>query len=421
MTASASASASPSTPAFAHPVDAARLLELLGTRPRVLALGEPTHGEDSLLDVRNTLFRQLVEKEGYRTVAVESDCLAGLLVDAYVTHSAPDGATESLDDALDDVMARGFSHGFGGSPANRALVRWMRAFNEGRPPEDRVRFAGLDGPLETAGGESPRRALTALHAHLAAHYDPAMLPCTARTLDELLGEDHRWNEPAALRDPSRSVGRTPEAERLRLITDDLKALLDALPAPREAATDRQARLYARTAAGLLRYHASMADPSPARLPRLLTLRDSLMAANLLALAARGPVLAHAHNSHLQRERSSMRMGERQVAWWGAGALVASRLGQEYAFAATAVGTLRHRGVQPPPPNTVEGLLYTLPAPHHLLNTHLLTTALGATPPPPRTSPWHGYAPLNPTHLPTTDALLFIKDTTEPTTPWWPTP
>ncbi|MEU9859017.1 erythromycin esterase family protein [Streptomyces sp. NPDC047974] len=397
-----------------HPVDATHLLELLGTRPRVLALGEPTHGEDSLLDVRNALFRQLVEEEGYRTVAVESDCLAGLLVDAYVTHRAPDGT-----DALDDAMARGFSHGFGGSPANRALVRWMRAFNEGRPPADRVRFAGLDGPLETSGGESPRRALTALHAHLAAHYDAAMLPCTAETLDGLLGEDHRWNEPAAMRDPARSPGRTPEAERLRLITDDLKALLEALPAPREDPGHHQARLYARTAAGLLRYHASMADPSPARLARLLTLRDSLMAANLLALAADGPVLAHAHNTHLQRERSTMRMGERPVEWWGAGAIAASRLGREYAFVATALGTLRHRGVQPPPPDTVEGLLHALPAPHHLVDTRLLARALGTTPPPPRTSPWYGYAPLNPAHLPTTDALLYVRHTTE-SDPWWPT-
>lgn len=112
------------------------------------------------------------------------------------------------------------------------------------------------------------------------------------------------------------------------------------------------------------------------------------------------------------------MGERPVERWGAGAIAAARLGREYAFVATALGTLRHRGVQAPPPDTVEGLLHTLPAPHHLVDTRLLTHALGTTPPPPRTSPWHGYAPLDPTHLPTTDALLYIRHTTEPH-PWWP--
>ena len=77
-------------------------------------------------------------------------------------------------------MERGFSHGFGASAANRELVRWMRAFNEGRPAADRLRFAGFDGPLEITGGASPRQALTALHAHLAARVDPDLLPCTAQ-------------------------------------------------------------------------------------------------------------------------------------------------------------------------------------------------------------------------------------------------
>lgn len=132
----------------AHAVEAAAVMKLLARRPRLLALGEPTHGEDTLLDVRNELFRQLVEEEGYRTIAIESDCLAGLAVDDHVAFGAG---------TLDDVMERGFSHGFGASAANRELVRWMRAFNEGRPAADRLRFASFDGPLEITGGASPGR------------------------------------------------------------------------------------------------------------------------------------------------------------------------------------------------------------------------------------------------------------------------
>ncbi|MFD4372204.1 erythromycin esterase family protein [Streptomyces sp. NPDC058486] len=405
----------------AHVVDAANLLGMLGRRPRLLALGEPTHGEDVLLHVRNDLFRQLVEEEGRRVIAIESDCMAGLIVDEYVTGSV--AGTDSASDDLDDVMERGFSHGFGGSPANRELVRWMRAYNDGRPAEEQVRFAGFDGPLETSGGASPRQALTALHAHLAARYDATMLPCAAETLDGLLGDDRRWTEPAAMRDPSRSVGRTPEAERLRLIADDLTALLDALTPdlgePAERERWERARLCARTATGLLRYHSAMADTSPARLGRLLTLRDALMAANLLALAERGPVFAHGHNAHLQRDRSSMRMGEWRPEWWSAGAIAASRLGEEYAFVATALGTIRHRGVQDPPPDTVEGLLYALPEDRILLDPHRLSAALGDATPTPRESPWHGYAPLDPTQLTTKDALVFVKEAPEGPQ-WWPT-
>src|SRR5689334_12932811 len=233
----------------AHAVDAPTLMGLLPTRPRLLALGEPTHGEDVLLDVRNDLFRQLVVQEGYRTITIESDCLMGLVVDDYITSGTGN---------LDDVMERGFSHGFGASAANRELVRWMRAYNDGRSAQERVRFAGFDGPLEMTGAASPRQALTALHGYLSARVDADLLPCTGEALDRLLGADDRWTDPAAIMDPSRSVGRTPEARELRLLADDLAALLDtqlphliAASAPDD--WDR-ARLCGRTATGLLRYH-----------------------------------------------------------------------------------------------------------------------------------------------------------------------
>ncbi|MFF4810404.1 erythromycin esterase family protein [Micromonospora chersina] len=390
--------------ATTHAVDAAAVMGLLLARPRLLALGEPTHGEEVLLDLRNELFRQLVEREGYRTIAIESDCLMGLVVDDHVTSGAGD---------LDEVMERGFSHEWGAIPGNRDLVRWMRAYNEGRPAADRVRFAGFDGPLEITAAASPRQALTALHGYLAARVDAGLLPCTAETLDRLLGADDRWTEPAAMLDPTRSVGRTPEARELRLVADDLVALLDA-QTPQLIATSTpdewdRARLYGRTAAGLLRYHCSMADTSPSRMARLLGVRDSMMAANLLALAERGPTLVHAHNSHLQRPKSSMRMGGLPVEWWSAGALVSPHLGEGYAFLATALGTIRHHGVETPPPDTLEGHLYALPQDRYVVEPRRLAAFLGESTPAPRVSPWFGYAPLDPAHLASIDGLVFVKD------------
>ncbi|MCP3784810.1 erythromycin esterase family protein [Micromonospora sp. A3M-1-15] len=388
----------------AHAVDAAVVMGLLPARPRLLALGEPTHGEEVLLDLRNDLFRQLVEREGYRTIAIESDCLMGLVVDDHVTSGAGD---------LDEVMERGFSHEWGAFPGNRELVRWMRAYNEGRPASERVRFAGFDGPLEITAAASPRQALTALHGYLAARVDDGLLPCTAETLDRLLGADDRWTEPAAMMDPTRSVGRTPEARELRLVADDLVALLDA-QTPHLIATSTpeewdRARLYGRTAAGLLRYHHSMADTSPSRIPRLLGVRDSMMAANLLALAERGPTLVHAHNSHLQRPKSTMRLGDLPVEWWSAGALVSPHLGEGYAFLATALGTIRHHGVETPPPDTLEGHLYALPRDRYVVDPRRLATVLGEAAPAPRVSPWFGYAPLDPGHLADIEGLVFVKD------------
>ncbi|GAA4535759.1 erythromycin esterase family protein [Nonomuraea ferruginea] len=388
----------------AHAVEAAAVMRLLPARPRVLALGEPTHGEELLLDVRNELFRQLVEQEGYTTIAIESDCVMGLVVDDYVT-----GGTGTLD----EVMEHGISHGWGAFAGNRELVRWMRAHNEGRPAPERLRFAGVDGPMEITGPASPRESLTALHGYLAALVHESLLPCTAETLDRLLGADDRWTDQAAMMDPSRSVGRSAEARELRLLADDLAALLDERTPHLIAATSRdaweRARQYARAATGLMRYHFWMADDSPGRMARLLGVRDSIMADNLLAAARRGPVLVHAHNLHLQRHEAAMRMGDLPLDWWGAGALVSAHLGEEYAFVAGALGTIRHQGVDTPPPGTVEGLLYALPEDRCLVDARRLAAVLADAPPGPRESSWFGYFPLDPAHLAQSDGIVYVKD------------
>jgi erythromycin esterase-like protein len=394
-----------------QPVDSAAIMGLLPARPRLLGLGEPTHGSETLLGLRNELFRQLVEREGYRTIALETDCLAGLLVDDYITGEG------DPDLGLDEVMERGLSHEWGAFPGNRELVRWMRAFNEGRSAPDRVRFAGFDGPLEITGGASPRLVLTALHEYLSARLDADLLPCTAEVLDRLIGPDDRWTDPDAMMDPSRSVGQSAEARELRLLADDLAALLEART-PQLITTSSpedwyRARLYARTATGLLRYHFWLAEPSPGRMTWLLGIRDSMMAANLLALAERGPVLVNAQNSHLQRGLSTMSMwGHPRLEWWGAGALVSERLGREYGFVATALGTIRHQGVDVPPSDTVEGLLYALGEDRCVVDPPRLAsalTALGDPAPSARVSSWFGYSPLDPEHLADHDALIFVRD------------
>jgi erythromycin esterase-like protein len=376
----------------ARPLDGAGVsafLRSLPDRPLLLGLGEARHFVGELGELRNEIFRHLVAHEGYRSFAIESDCLMGLVVDDYVTTGAG---------TLDDVMDRGFSHGFGTSPANRDLVRWMRAYNEEH--DEKLRFFGFDGPLEYWAA-SPRQALTALYALLTGP-----LPCTVVTreaLDTLLGPDDRWANEATAMDPSRSIGRSADAQRLRLIADDLVALLDT-QAPQLSAQDRErAALYGRTATGLLRYHYWMADTSRARWIRLSALRDAMMAANLHAVAERGPALVSASNLHLQRNKSFMQFGDQQLEWWSAGAISATHLGDRYAFLASALGTA---GDDTPPPDTVEGLLSTLPWDHAIVDARRLAEAL--TNPAPRISHDFAYFPLDPAQLDMIDGVVFLK-------------
>ena len=43
----------------------------------------------------------------------------------------------------------------------------------------------------------------------------------------------------------------------------------------------------------------------------------------------------------------------------------------------------------------------------------------AVPPAARVSPWYGYAPLDPAHLASMDAIVFVKDIPDGPV-WWPT-
>lgn len=327
--------------------------------------------------MRNQVFRHLVEHEGYRSLAVESDCLMGMIVDDYVTTGTG---------TLDEVMRSGFSHNFGSAPGNRELVEWMRAYNSSH--DEKLRFFGFDGPLEYWAA-SPREALTALNELLGGPF----------SFDELLGPDERWSNPDTVMDPSQSIGQSADAQRLRVIADDLVALLDTR-APGLAVSDlEKAELYGRTAVGLLRYHHWMADTSPERISRLSGLRDAMMAANLLAIAARGPALVYTHNLHLQRTRSVMSLGEHQVEMWSAGAILSARLGNRFAYLATAFGAI---GDDVPPPDTAEGMLSTLPWEAALVDPRAIAGAV------PRVSTDFAYFPLDPATLDTIDGLVFLQ-------------
>ncbi|PNY80812.1 erythromycin esterase family protein [Deinococcus koreensis] len=328
---------------------AAALAAFLGTlpaTPRLLALGEPTHGIEAFPAWRNRLFRTLVQEHGFRSIALESDVIAGLRVNAHVTEGHG---------TLDEALQTGFSHGFGALEANRALVRWIRDFNPGRAPEDQLRFYGFDPPLEW-WAPSPRASLLALHAFLSAHL--GSLPVDAATLERLCGEEARWTNPAAVMDAAQSIGDSREARQLRRLADDLDTLLQT-ETPALAAQEGfwEAQLHARTAPGLLRYHALLASHVPGRMERAAALRDLMMADNLMAIAGReqerGPTLVFAHNTHLQRHRAAMKLGDLNVKWWGAGAHVSLRLGHGYAFIASHLRTAPVTGFDEADPDTGE--------------------------------------------------------------------
>ncbi|MFG3227757.1 erythromycin esterase family protein [Kitasatospora sp. NPDC048194] len=312
----------------------------------LLALGEPTHQEPAFGLVRNQLFAQLVER-GYRSIALETDRVAALLVDDYVQGGAG---------TLDEVLADGFSHGFGGQAGNRRLVAWMREFNRDRAPGERLALHGFDAPTENTMAPSPRRYLEHARDYLGLDLDIAALA----------GEDERWSSEQAVLDAASSPGATPEAAQLRRVADDLLVQLYVRAPELIEAGSRAAWLRAgthlRAGLGLLRYHAQAAIQGlgpDERVSGLLGLRDALMAENLLdirtAEAERGPTVVFAHNAHLQQAVSAW-SGELHCRWNGAGRILRPLLGGRYLFVAGSLGRSGALGLAEPAPGTYEAML-----------------------------------------------------------------
>lgn len=287
----------------------------------LLGLGEPLHQEADLRWVRNNLFSQLVE-HGFRSIALEIDRVAAFTVDDFVQ----DGVGR-----LDEVMRVGFSHDFGALEGNRELVTWMREYNDTRPPEQRLTFHGFDGQMENMSAPSPRHYLEYARDYLKLDLDIA----------SLVGADDRWSRTEAILDPAASPGATPEAERLRAIADEMHIELYARAPELISATSlaewRRAATYLTAGLALLRYHKQSSRPlePSARISGLLAARGATMAQNLLDIrqieARRGPTLVFAHNIHLQHTRSLMPMGDMNLEWYSAGAILGSLLGDRYTF------------------------------------------------------------------------------------------
>lgn len=360
----------------------------------LLALGEPTHREAGFASVRNELFADLVAA-GFRSIALESDRVAALVVDDYVRAGLG---------SLDEAMHTGFSHGFGDLEANRRLVAWIRAHNEQVPPEDRVAFHGFDAAMETMSAPSPRHYLEFARDYLALDLD----------VTDLVGADEQWSRTEAVLDPAVSIGDTAQAHQLRVIADDLLSTLYTRAPERIAATShtewRRAATHLTTALGLLRYHRQAAQRlgDAERWSRLSATRDALMAQNLLDIRAeearRGPTLVCAHNLHLRRNTSHLRMGSMDLTWSGAGEIVGTLLGDQYTVILGSLGRSDTIALGEPAPGTFESALQERIPTWGLTPSGTLTEARTRT----DTTPEQGYFPLDPDTVAGADAILHLS-------------
>jgi erythromycin esterase-like protein len=227
------------------PIESAKL-----HHARVIGIGEATHGSRELGDARLALTRRLVEKDGYRTIAVEASA---------------------------DRMAASEAVGWIGRRTQQELMGWVAARNASHP-DDRVRIIGVDGQ-----DNARSRAILRSFLH-EAYGDTALV---------------RWNaaekELAAADEQTAVFGDSSVDPAVRQYLFELLANL-ALDAPiLEARHGRESVNAAQRAATNL---AQFADFNAGARDAISHSRDWYMAANVLEASSASRVVYWAHNAHV---------------------------------------------------------------------------------------------------------------------------
>src|SRR4051794_3283076 len=259
----------------------------LAARARVVALGEATHGSREFADARLALTLRLIERHGFRVVAVEASASRLAALAAYVSGEAP---TATFDETI-----------WIGRRSRRDLVERLRAWNLAHP-NDRVRLAGVDASDNVASRDT-------LRVFLQQAYRGDLLT--------------RWhdaeNELAAADEQTAVFGDSGVKPEVRSFLFELQSMIERdepLLRARFGASVDGAREAARTLAAFADYNANAPGNRS---------RDWHMAANVTRAASSQRAVYWAHNAHVAVRGET------------AGALLRGTLGCDYAAVAMTFG------------------------------------------------------------------------------------
>jgi len=295
--------------------------EPTGQTPAVVGLGETTHGSRGCFRLKTGLI-QLLVASGLRTVAFEADVTATLALDAYVRQG--EGNPASALDGLHKWLWR--------VESVRELLAWLRSFNRGRPPGDRVRVRGIDLSHPAAPASPLRSYFATVDPDYAEH---------SNALAELAASG---DVPV----PDNADARECALDTVETLADTLDSRLKANESAYTDAAGRRrwehARHLCRVVGRTCDWHRVRHDhpgPHPAGMER----RDRHMASNVEWCAEHDPgrgVAVWAHNIHV--ERGSFDDGRVWTDATGMGEFLSRTFGEQYTPVGFDVGRGQFRAV-----------------------------------------------------------------------------
>jgi protein-L-isoaspartate(D-aspartate) O-methyltransferase len=180
-----------------------RLLARIGDA-RVVLLGEASHGSSEFYWMRDRISRALIERKGFRFVAIEGDWPDAARVDHYVRHLEYPPSEWTAFARFPTWMWR--------NDEVRAFVDWLREHNASLKPTERTAFHGLD--------------LYSLYDSIRAvlRYLDEVDPATARVARERYGCLTPWQSDPATYGHAALTGGYPtcESEVAHVLSDLLR-------------------------------------------------------------------------------------------------------------------------------------------------------------------------------------------------------
>ncbi len=258
----------------------------------VVALGEPRHGDPAPLALRDRLFRSLVAQCGTRAIVLETGFTEAARLDQWLQTGSGD---------LDEILHEGLTWGFDSYPQNRALLLWMRRYNQTHPRAP-LHLYGMDipGGDEKDGLSRTGIVLETIAAFVADHSIEG-LAREVRLLQDLAPHFTltQWRDVPAPHRAALGPALDRIAARLRAHGRDVSQ------------TQPQARTWilqnievARRSAAMFASWPQACDDTPGIPPnawKSAQIRDETMAANVLWVRQHvqqsGPVFVYAHAAH----------------------------------------------------------------------------------------------------------------------------
>ncbi|WP_344843559.1 erythromycin esterase family protein [Kribbella ginsengisoli] len=248
---------------------------------RVVGVGEATHSSSEFFTLKHKILRELVERKGFTTFALEASWSTGLDLDRYIVSGVGDPR---------EIMRRDFqgSYKFWNAQEYLDLIEWMRSYN--RTHARKLHFVGDD-----LGYASP-----ALLDHVIGYVGKTS-PTRLNEIKRLYAGIRSDAEYEAW---STAYLTKPLAERVKLAAAAQRAvvLVESLPVSPERTWAAQ---HARAIWQMTKFF-SFDVTDPKELPKAMYFRDESMAANTAwwARTTGAKVMLSAHNGHIALETGS---------------------------------------------------------------------------------------------------------------------